>query len=92
MAKVSITRSFTLDLEEVKAGMQTLADGLKSEHGMQYQWVSETQIDFKHKAGKGSLTIVGSELQLNLKLSMMYAAMAPIVKKRIHEWADEYIK
>lgn len=91
MSKVSITRSFTIELDEVKAGMQTLADGLKKEHGMQYKWVSETEIDFKHKAGKGNLKVVGNEMHLTIKLSFLYSSMAPVIKKRINDWADEYI-
>ncbi|MCK5881724.1 MAG: polyhydroxyalkanoic acid system family protein [Sinobacterium sp.] len=92
MSKVSIIRPFTIDIDEVKVGMQTLADGLKSEHGMVYEWVSETEISFKHKSGKGNLKVVGDEMHLNLKLTIFYAAMAPIVKKRINDWADEYIQ
>lgn len=91
MSKVSITRQFTMPVEDVKSGMQTLSDGLKKDHGMHYEWVSDTQISFKHKAGKGDIHIEGDEVHLNLKLSMLYAAMAPVVRKRVNDWADEYI-
>ena len=91
MAKIEINKAFTMDLDEVRAGMEKMAESLKSEHGMQYQWDTDDSISFKHKAGKGSLRIVGNELQLSLKMSMLYAAMAPVVRSRINEWADEYI-
>ena len=91
MAKIHIKRAFTMDLDELQKGMQDLADQLQSEHGMQDAWKNPQQIDFKHKAGKGSLAIEGKHLVLSLKLGMLYAAMAPVVKSRINAWADEYI-
>ena len=91
MAKVEVTKTFTMDVEEVKKGMKEMADNLAAEHGMNYQWVGETEISFKHKAGKGSLKIVGQQLQLSIKLSMMYSAMAPVIKKRIVDWSEEHI-
>ena len=91
MSKVSINRAFTIGLDEVKTSMQTLADDLKSEHGMQYEWASDTELNFKHKSGKGSIKVVDNEIHLNLKLSLLYAAMAPVVRSRINDWADEYI-
>ena len=91
MSKVSINRTFTMPVEEVKQGMQTLAEGLKAEHGMQYDWAGDNEVKFKHKAGQGSLKIVGNELQLLIKIPMLFAATAPILKKKINTWADENI-
>ncbi len=91
MAKVEVNKTFTMSIEEVTKGMQEMAESLASEHGMNYRWEGDSEISFKHKAGKGSLKIVGQELRLSIKLSMMYSAMAPVIKKRIVDWSEEYI-
>lgn len=91
MAKVKLSKPFTMDLEQVRKGMQDIADHLSSEEGMKYSWASEDRLEFSHKTGKGSLHIAGQELVLELKISMLYAAAAPVVKKKIMAFADEYI-
>ena len=91
MAKVKLSKHFTMNLEQVRNGMQEIADHLASEEGMKYRWVNEDRIEFSHKSGKGSLQISGSELKLELKIGMLYAAAAPLIKKKIMGFADEYI-
>lgn len=91
MAKVKLIKKFTMELDQVRKGMQDIADHLASEEGMKYSWANEDRLEFTHKTGKGSLQIAGQELELELKISMLYAAAAPIVKKKIMAFADEYI-
>ncbi|NRB41917.1 MAG: polyhydroxyalkanoic acid system family protein [Pseudomonadales bacterium] len=91
MAKIKLIKPFTMDLEHVRKGMQDIADHLVSEEGMKYRWINEDRLEFSHKSGKGSLQIAGDVLQLELKISLLYAAAAPIVKKKIMAFADEYI-
>jgi len=91
MAKIQLSKAFTMDLSDIKAGMLELAEGLQKEYGMKYKWDGEESISFTHKAGKGSLRIEGNELVLSIKLSMLYSATAPVVKKRISDWAEEHI-
>ena len=59
--------------------------------GMNYQWEGQDRIVFNHKSGKGFVEIRGNELVLELKLGMMYAAMAPVVKSKITALANEYV-
>ena len=92
MAKVRISKVFTMPLDQVVEGMERIATELNKEHGMKYAWVSEQKVEFSHKAGKGFLAIEGTELILDMKISLLYAAMAPVVKKRVLEFADEYIQ
>ena len=91
MARVKVNKRFTMDVAQVRKGMQDIADHLQTEEGMKYQWVGEDRIEFSHKTGKGSLQITNDELQLELKISMLYAAAAPVVKKKVMAFADEYI-
>ena len=91
MAKVKLNKAFTMDVVDVRKGMQEIADHLVSEEGMKYRWVNDDRLEFSHKTGKGSLQIEGKELVLELKISMLYAAAAPLVKKKVMAFADEYI-
>ncbi|CAA0119459.1 Uncharacterised protein [BD1-7 clade bacterium] len=91
MAKVKVTKPFTMPFDDVLEGIERIANDLNKEHGMSYSWVSQQKVEFSHKAGKGFLAIEGSNVVLEMKISMLYAAMAPIVKKRVEQFAQEYI-
>ena len=91
MSKIYLTKPFTMTLEEVREGLEKLGGGLKESYGMDYKWDGKNKVIFKHKAGRGHVEIRGNELVLDLKLGIMYAAMAPVIKKRITEMADEYV-
>jgi putative polyhydroxyalkanoate system protein len=79
-------------MADVREGIDKLGQSLQAEHGLLYTWQSADRVEFKHKMAKGFLVIESEQLVLELKLSMFYAAMAPIVKKRIVELADEFVK
>lgn len=91
MAKVRLTKKFTMCLDDVRKGMQDIAQRLQDEQGMTYKWVGEDRVEFSHKTGKGSLHLEGGELVLELKIGLLYSAAAPVVKKKIMEFADKYI-
>lgn len=91
MATVKINKPFTMSLDEVKKGMEEIAEHLKTDQGMKYRWASEEKIEFSHKSGKGSLQIRGQELLLELKIGLLYSAAAPLIKAKVKQFADEYI-
>lgn len=91
MAKVRVNKTFSMPLSDVRQGLENLGKGLQSEHGLNYSWKGENRVEFTHKSAKGFVQIDGNELVLELKLSMLFAAMAPIVKKHIEELASEHI-
>lgn len=92
MSKIELTKTFTDDITEIRAGIERIGEGLKAEHNLNYSWVNADKVEFKHKSASGFIEIVGDEIILKMKLSLLYAAMAPVVKRRITELADEYIK
>jgi hypothetical protein len=53
--------------------------------------VNDDRVEFKHKSASGFIQIEAEQIVLKMKLSMLYAAMAPVVKARINELADQYI-
>ena len=91
MSKIHLKKKFTMTLDEVHEGLEKLGAGLKEAYGMEYEWQGKNRVNFHHKSGKGHIEIHGNELVLDLKLGLMYSAMAPVVKRRITELADEYV-
>jgi putative polyhydroxyalkanoate system protein len=91
MAKISMTRGFTMQKDEVRKGMEMIGERLHSEHGMKYSWEGEDRVNFSHKAGKGFLEIRDNAVVLELHLGLLYSAMAPVVKKHLLDFADQYI-
>lgn len=91
MAKVRLTKPFTMCIDEVRQGMQDIAQRLQDEQGMSYKWVGDDRVEFSHKTGKGSLQVEGKVLVLELKIGLLYSAAAPMVKKKVMEFADKYI-
>ena len=76
--------------EEVTDGLEALASKLQQKQGIAYHWQGD-KVVFSHKAGKGSIEVVGQDVILKLKLGLLYAAMAPAIKKQIQIYADHHI-
>jgi putative polyhydroxyalkanoate system protein len=91
MTTIHFKKDFTMGQDEVRAGIDKLGLGLQKDHGLKYHWENDHRAVFHHKAAKGHVVIKGNEIELELKLGLMYAAMAPIVKNRIAALADKYI-
>lgn len=91
MSDIHIEKSFTMSLDELKQGIEKLAQQLQSEHGLQYQWDNDNQVSFKHKAAKGKVEIVGDVVQLSFKLGLLYKPMAGMIKSQINTLADKYV-
>lgn len=91
MATIKVNKAYTMPMDELKQGIEKLGENLKAENGLEYHWETEQKVSLKHKAGKGDLKIEADQVVLQLKLGMLYSAMAPMIKKRIVELADELI-
>lgn len=91
MASIEIKKAYTMSKTEITEGLEALAKKLQKKQGIQYQWENDEKIAFKHKAAKGSIVIKETEIVLQLKLGILYAAMAPMFKKQIQSYADQYI-
>lgn len=91
MATIHFKKTFTMSHDEVRQGIEKLGQALQKDQGMSYQWENDNKAVFQHKAAKGFVAIKGNEVQLELKLGMLYSAMAPLIKSKISEMADKYI-
>lgn len=91
MATINLEKQFTMPLDEVRKGIEKIANSLENDQGMKWSWQNEDAIEFSHKAGKGTLAIAGDKLVMQLKIGMLYAAVAPVVKKKVQDYADKHI-
>lgn len=92
MATIKLNKKFTMPIEQVREGIDKLGESLQKEQGMNYHWESDNKALFKHKAAKGFICIKDDCVELELKMGMLYAAMAPLLKSKIQEMADQYIQ
>ena len=92
MATIKISKKFTMPVEQVREGIDKLGESLQKEQGMQYHWENNTKAVFQHKAAKGFVCINIDCVDLELKMGLLYSAMAPLLKSKIQEMADAYIK
>lgn len=91
MATIEYGKPFTMTQDEVRLGIEKLAQNLKQDQGMEYRWENENKVSVKHKAAKGFVEIRGNEVYLELKLGLLFSAMAPMFRSKIKEVADKYI-
>lgn len=91
MATIHFKKAFTMSLDEVRNGIEQLGKALEKDQGMKYSWENDNKVVFQHKAAKGYVAIKGNEVELEMKLGMLYAAMAPLIKSKISEMAEQYI-
>lgn len=91
MSDIHIERTFTMPVDELKQGIEKLAQQLQSEHGLKYQWDNDSQVSFQHKAAKGQVQISGDTVQLTFKLGLLYKPMAGVIRSQINALADEHL-
>lgn len=91
MAKIQLKKSYTMSREEVRQGIEKLGQSLQKDEGMKYHWQGDDKVIFEHKAAKGFVQINSDSVEIELKLGMLYSAMAPLLRNKMHAVADKYI-
>lgn len=92
MATVKVSKKFTMPIDKVREGIDRLGESLQAEQGIKYHWESDTKALFQHKAAKGFICIKDGCVELELKMGLLYSAMAPLLKSKIQEMAEQYIQ
>jgi len=91
MATIQFEKPFAMSPEEVRAGIEKLGQSLQQQQGIQYRWENDDRVVFQHKAAKGYIQIHAAKVELEIKVGMLYSAMAPMMRSKIKEVADKYI-
>lgn len=91
MATIKLNKKFTMPVEQVREGIEKLGESLQKEQGMKYRWESDNKALFQHKTAKGFICIKDDCVELELKVGLLFSAMAPLLKSKIEEMANQYI-
>ena len=91
MTTINVEKKFTMPIEDVRKGMEKIAKSLEQGQGMTWQWDNEDCVSFSHKAGKGTLFIEGDKLLMQIKMGILFAAVAPMIKKKVEAYAAKHI-
>ena len=90
MANIHIKKTHTLDKESVKKEIQNLAEELSEEMSAEYNWQGDRLV-FKRSGASCTIDISDSEVDIEVKLSMILSPMKGKIEKTINSYFDKYL-
>lgn len=90
MAKFTISKPYTMPVEEVREAAEGLASQLEAEHGVKSRWRGDT-VQIKGKGVEGEMDFADGVIEISVKLGMMTAMFAPVMKKEMQRYLDKYV-
>jgi len=91
MASIQIKQDFTMPYDELKVGLDKLADKLGKQYQLDCSWDSEECLSFKRAGAQGQVSIGDQEVELTVSLGMMMSAFKGAIEREIKGFIDEYI-
>ena len=90
MAGFSVSRSHSMDKDEVRAAAEELARELRIQYGLSYRWRGDAAT-FRGSGVDGTLSIEGDIISVNVKLGFLAAAFEQSLLRAVNEYLDEYV-
>lgn len=93
MSNLVMHREHSMNMDELKEGLQKIADHLSDNFGMDYEWKGE-DIHFNKsgaKGGKGVLKVSDTALDLDLKLGLMARPFKSKIESELNRFLDEHL-
>lgn len=91
MASIQIKQPFTMPYDDLKAGLDELADRLGRQYQLDCGWESDDCLCFRRSGADGQVNIGDREIELNVKLGLMMSAFKSTIEKEIQGFIDEHI-
>jgi putative polyhydroxyalkanoate system protein len=94
MSKIHMRRGHTMTEDELKDGLQEIADHLSDNFGMTSSWKGN-EIHFSKsgaKGAKGVLAIAEGELKLEMQLGMLLKPFKSKIVSEMEKFLDENLK
>jgi putative polyhydroxyalkanoate system protein len=82
MSRITVEREHTLGKEAARAKAEQIAERLASDFGVQSQWQGDT-LELTHSGANGSIEVGDDKVTVDLRLSMLLAAMSGMIRQRI---------
>jgi len=87
MPTISIKRRHKLDQKRAKAAAEKIARDLKKRFELAYEWEGD-HIAFERPGVSGSLHVGKTNVQLDVELSFLLAALKGPIEREIHKQLD----
>lgn len=91
MASIQIKQDFTMPYDELKEGLDKLADKLGQQYQLDCNWDSDECLSFKRSGAAGQVSIGDQQIELNVTLGMLMSAFKSTIESEIQGFIDEYI-
>ena len=90
MSVITVSRSHTLEFDEVKVIAEDVVANLAEEFGVKYHWENET-VKFKGAGAKGKMMLSPSSVDLKMELSFMLTPFKTKIQNSITRRLDELL-
>jgi len=91
MSVINISRTHQYPVEELKMKIDDIKNDIMKKYDFFTEWESDQYLLFRRKGMNGSIEIDEHNIQLTLKLSIMYRMMKDQFKKEIVRVVDRHL-
>ena len=77
--------------EELKIGLEELAEKLGSQYQLDCNWDSDDCLRFARSGAEGQIDIRDHQIELNVTLGMLMSAFKSTIEREIQGFIDEHI-
>jgi putative polyhydroxyalkanoate system protein len=88
MATIHVTRNHNLDRKHIRKEVENLAEKLKDELSINYQW-DKDRLVFERTGAKGFIQISKDDLEIEIKLNLVLTPLKGTIEKSITSYLDE---
>jgi len=92
MSVITLTRQHDLPLDELKHRLEKVAEKIETRLSVHCEWESDRNLIFRRKGASGFLTYDENQLDLTVKLGMMFRALKIPIEKEITAAVDKYLQ
>lgn len=90
MAKFTVSKPYTMPVEEVREAAEGLAAQLEAEHGAKSKWRGDS-VRIKGKGVEGEMDFSDGVIDISVKLGVMTSMFAPVMKKEMQRYLDKHV-
>jgi len=91
MASINIKQDFTMPYDELKIGLDKLADKLGKQYQLDCSWDSDECLSFKRGGAAGQVSIGDQAVELTVSLGGLMSMFKGPIEQEIKGFIDEYI-
>ena len=90
MATIHFKRNHNLDKKHIRKEVEHLAQKLREELSIDYQW-DKDRLVFERTGAKGFIDISKDDLEIEIKLNLILTPLKGSIEKSITNYLDEHL-